>query len=260
MVGPPGPPPGLARGARWSLGPAWGLDRGDSWSTGPPAGLARGDRWSMGPSLGLDWGDRSSMGPSTKAIDGAWDPHFGSTGAIDGAWDPHFGSTGAIDGAWDLHSGFTAAIHGAWDLHCGSRSMEYGRKCLCCTLQDLPLPPFCPPSCSSNVVSLPPHPKTSSVWTAAQPEVIISLWASGHLVLAFVVRVWRWEVGQAALRPSAGESSAGATLLQTHRMCASACARALFLRLKVPQYRDGLVGAARQNFGGLFMSPSNLGR
>ena len=95
------------------------------------------------------------------------------------------------------------------------------------------------------------HPKTSSVWTAAQAEGTISLWASGHLVLAFVVCVWRWEVGQ---------SSGGATLLQTHRMCASACARALFLRLKVPQYRDGLVGAARQNFGGLFMSPSNLGR
>ena len=214
----------------------------------------------MGRATGAIEGAGDPHWGSTGAIDGAWDPHFGSTGAIDGAWDPHFGSTGALDGAWDLHSGSTAAIHGAWDLHCGSRSMEYGRKCLCCALQDLPLPPFCSPSLHPVLFRFRLHPKTSSVWTAAQAEGTISLWASGHLVLAFVVRVWRWEVGQAALRPSAGESSAGATLLQTHRMCASACARALFLRLKVPQYRDGLVGAARQNFGGLVMSPLILGR
>ena len=36
-------------------------------------------------------------------------------------------------------------------------------------------------------------------------------------------------------------------------VCVRPRARALFLRLKVPQYRDGLVGAARQNLGGLFM-------
>ncbi len=31
-VASPGPPPGLARGARWSRGPAWALDRADRWS------------------------------------------------------------------------------------------------------------------------------------------------------------------------------------------------------------------------------------
>ena len=113
--------------------------------------------------------------------------YFGSTRALHGSRDPHLGRPGAIDGAWDLHSGFTAAIHGAWDLHCGSRSMEYGRRCLCCALQDLPLPPFCPPSLHPALFHFRLHPETSSVWTAAQAEVTISLWASGHLVLAFVL-------------------------------------------------------------------------